>query len=457
MRIVTIKSEGIAALSYFVSSEKQGIVIDPRRDASIYNDLALREDVEILYIFETHRNEDYVIGSLELQSMIPDSEIGHSNATNFNYGELSIAHGETFKVGKMHITCLNTPGHTEDSMCYTISDKENGSDPIVVFTGDTLFVNEVGRTDLVDKSKHALMSQKLYESLHTILLQLEDGVIIYPGHGAGSVCGGEIGEREFSTIGYERSNNDWLRMSEEDFIESKIKQELTLAPYFKHCEQLNTKGPPVLSAGIAPQELDMTSFETLLQNPDHIAVDTRPPHEFLNKQIPGTISMSLSNMGLIAGWILRPNQNFSLILGSRRDLGEAWSYLVRVGLDNVVGFLENGVERWVESGHVATSIKTISLDDLRNQLDKGKMQVVDVRESHEFKQGHIKDSISLPLTRITDTAPSLKIEGTAVPFCPSGFRSTTGASILMRNNITDIAAPLEGFKSWIAEGFPMEE
>ena len=457
MRIVTIKSEGIAALSYFVSSEKQGIVIDPRRDASIYNDLAFREGVEILYIFETHRNEDYVTGSLELQSMMPDAEIGHSNATKFHYGELSLADSETFKVGKMHITCLSTPGHTDDSMCYTISDKENGSDPIVVFTGDTLFVNEVGRTDLVDKSKHPLMSQKLYESLHTILLQLDDGVIVHPGHGAGSVCGGDIGEREFSTIGFERSNNEWLRMSEDDFIESKIEQELTLAPYFKHCEQLNTKGPPVLSAGVAPQELDMISFEALLKSPDHIAIDTRPPHEFLNKQIPGTISMSLTNMGLIAGWILEPSQNFSLILGYREALGEAWSYLVRVGLDNVVGFLENGVERWIESGHATTSIKAISLDDLRIQLDKGTVQIVDVRESHEFKQGHIKDSISLPLTRIMNMAPSVKFEGTAVPICPSGVRSATGASILMRKNITDIAAPLEGIKSWIAQGFPMEE
>ncbi|MFW9960287.1 MAG: rhodanese-like domain-containing protein [Candidatus Thorarchaeota archaeon] len=457
MRIITIKSEGIAALSYFVSSEKQGMVIDPRRDASIYHDLALREDVEIQYIFETHRNEDYVTGSLELQSMIPDVEIGHSDATYFHYGELSLADGETFRVGKMHITCLSTPGHTNDSMCYTISDKENGSDPIVVFTGDTLFVNEVGRTDLVDKSKHALMSQKLYESLHTILLQLGDGVIVHPGHGAGSVCGGAIGEREFSTIGFERSNNDWLRISEEDFIESKIKQELILAPYFKHCEQLNTDGPPILSAGLAPQELDITSFETLSHNSEHLAIDTRPPHEFLSKHIPGTINMSLTIMGLIAGWILKPSQSFSFLLGNRGELGEAWSYLVRAGFDNVVGFLENGIGKWIESGHAATSIRTISIDDLKVQLDTGKMQIIDVRESHEFKEGHIKDSVSLPLTRIMDATKTFKFEGPVAPLCSSGVRSSTAASILMRNNITDIAAPLEGFKSWIAQAFPTEE
>ncbi|MFW9956557.1 MAG: rhodanese-like domain-containing protein [Candidatus Odinarchaeota archaeon] len=457
MRITTIRSEGISALSYFVSSEQQGIVIDPRRDASIYNELALREDVEILYIFETHRNEDYVIGSLELQSMVPNAEIGHSDATNFHYGELSLADGETFKVGKMHITCLNTPGHTNDSMCYIISDREDASEPIVVFTGDTLFVNEVGRTDLVDMSKHALMSQKLYDSLHGKILQLGDGVIIHPGHGAGSVCGGAIGDREFSTIGFERFNNVWLKMSEDDFIESKIKQELTLAPYFKHCELLNTKGPPVLSAGVAPQELDLASFETLLSNPNHVVLDTRSPTEFLNRQIPRTISMSLTNMGLFAGWILKPNQSISLILGNRENLGEAWSYLVRLGFDNVVGFLENGITSWIESGRATTSIKTISIDDLKIQLDNRTLLVVDVRESHEYKQEHIKDSISLPLTRLVDTAPSLKFDRTIATLCSSGFRSTTAASILSRNDITNILAPSEGFKSWMARGLPTEE
>jgi len=457
MRITTVKSEGIAALSYFVSSEKLGIVIDPRRDASIYHELALNEDVEILYIFETHRNEDYVIGSLELQSMVPYAEIGHSDATNFCYGELNLADGETFKIGRMHITCLNTPGHTDDSMCYTISDRVDGSEPIVVFTGDTLFVNEVGRTDLVDKSKHALMSQNLYESLHGKLLQLGDGVIIHPGHGAGSVCGGAIGDREFSTIGFERSNNIWLKMSEEDFIESKLKQELTLAPYFKNCEHLNTKGPPVLSAGIAPQELDLASFETLLSDPDHLALDTRLPEEFVKQHIPKTISMSLLNMGQIAGWTLEPNQRFSLILGNRRDLGTAWSYLVRVGLDNVVGFLDNGINRWVDSGRAPASIKTISIDDLRTELDNGELQVVDVREPHEFKLEHIKNSISLPLTRMMDAASSLNFDLPIATLCPSGFRSTTAASILMRNTVADVIAPLEGFKSWLARGLPTEE
>jgi hydroxyacylglutathione hydrolase len=457
MKITTIRSEGIAALSYLVSSEGYGVVIDPRRDASIYHELAAREDVEIVYIFETHRNEDYVIGSLELQSLVPTAEVGHSNATNFQYGEHSLADGETFKIGKMQITCCSTPGHTDDSMCYVLSDQSVGSDPIVAFTGDTLFVNEVGRTDLVDKKKHALMSKKLFDSLHEKVLPLGDGVIIHPGHGAGSVCGGAIGDREFSTIGFERSNNIWLTMNEEDFIDSKIKQELTLAPYFKHCESLNTKGPPILSAGTAPQQLDVVSFERLLSEPSHFALDTRPPVEFMKQHVPGTISMSLGNMGLIAGWALRPHHSFSLILRDRSDLGDAWSYLVRVGFDNVIGFLENGIASWIDNGRGTKTIRSISIDTLKTENNEGKLQIIDVREPHEFKLEHIKGSISSPLTQLMDKEPSLKIDMPVVTLCPSGFRSATAASILMRNAAINVSVLLDGFKSWKAQGLPTED
>jgi hydroxyacylglutathione hydrolase len=455
MRISTIRSEGIAALSYFLTSEGQGIVIDPRRDASIYHELSMIEDVKIVYIFETHRNEDYVTGSLELQSMTPEAEIGHSRATDFQYGEHSLTDGETFRVGKMGITCLQTPGHTEDSMCFVVSDRNIGSDPIVVFTGDTLFVNEVGRTDLVDKNRHAQMSQKLFVSLHSKLLLLGDGVIVHPGHGAGSVCGGAIGDREFTSIGFERANNIWLQMSEEDFVDSKTKQELTLAPYFKHCELLNTIGPPILSASIAPQELDSTSFADLLSDSKHFALDTRSPREFLKQHIPGSICTSLSNMGLIAGWILKSNQRFSLILGDRGDFGKAWSYLVRVGLDNIVGILDGGIMSWISSGRSIESIKSISIDALQTQASTGQLKIIDVREPHEFGLEHIEGSISLPLTELVFKIPSFKITTPAATLCPSGFRSTTAASLLKRAGYEDVCVAWSGLNAWREKGYPL--
>jgi hydroxyacylglutathione hydrolase len=455
MRITPIRSEGLAALSYFVSSENEAMVIDPRRDAVVYENLAKENGNKITHIFETHRNEDYVIGSLELQSLHPGSEIGHSKATKFGYGDINIDDGETFQIGKMHVTCLNTPGHTLDSMCYIVADSSVGSDPIVAFTGDTLFVNEVGRTDLVDITKHAEMSELLYESLHEKVLKLGDGVIIYPGHGAGSVCGGNIGEREFSTIGFEKQNNIWLDMSKDDFIKAKVNQGLTLSSYFKHCEKLNTEGPPLVSHLPPPEALDVDSFESLLGEQNHRAIDVRPPPDFLDAHIPGTINLSLTNMGLLAGWALRPDQSFSLILDNPENLDEVRSYLLRVGYDKVIGYLKDGLTAWTKSGRALESISIIATDEMHEILDKKTIELYDVREPHEFESEHIADSHNLPLTAIGSTIEYDIPNQPLAVICPSGFRSTTAASLLKNAGYNDIRVVLDGLKEWKQKGYPL--
>ncbi|UCH05788.1 MAG: MBL fold metallo-hydrolase, partial [Candidatus Thorarchaeota archaeon] len=235
MRVKTVRSTGLSHLSYFVSSDGEAFVIDPRRDVDVYLQLSTETKSEIVHIFETHRNEDYVTGSLELQHYVPDAQISHSKETDFKFGDNSLSDGETFNVGKTQVECVYTPGHTEDSMSYLVADMSVGSSPFAFFTGDTLFVNEVGRTDLVDIAKHEEMTRKMFQSLHEKVLPVGDGVVVFPGHGPGSVCGGNIGERDFSTIGYERANNPWLQMEEEDFVHARLRQSLTLSPYFMHC------------------------------------------------------------------------------------------------------------------------------------------------------------------------------------------------------------------------------
>ncbi len=457
MRIRTIRSEGLAALSYFVSSGSEAMVVDPRRDAAIYHQIADGEGVEITHIFETHRNEDLVIGSLELKNLLPEARICHSNQTNFKYGDDHLADGETFVIGNMHVTCLQTPGHTLDSVCYAVGDRSVGSDPIVAFTGDTLFVNEVGRTDLVDIKKHEEMSRKLYNSLHETVLSLGDGVVIHPGHGAGSVCGGNIGEREFSTIGFEKKHNVWLNMHEDEFVASKLNQHLTRAPYFKHCEYLNTIGPPVLAELPEPIDLDIDEFNRLLQDEGHRAIDTRPPSEYLRRHIPDSISLSLANMGLLAGWALRPDQTFSFILSDgQSDLILASSMLYRIGYDNIIGYLKNGLDQWVGSGRKPGFIEEISLDDLEAKYARHELQVIDVREPHEFSVEHIGQSVSLPLTGLEESSKGFHATIPVTPVCPSGFRSATAASILKRRGVNDIVVNLDGLKAWKDHGYPLE-
>jgi len=458
MRIKTIKSEGIAALSYFVSSGNEAMVIDPRRDSTIYKQLADEEKVDILHIFETHRNEDYVTGSLEVKQMFPEARIGHSDQTKFGYGDDNLADEESFKIGNMKVTCIQTPGHTDDSICYIVADLTVGTDPIVAFTGDTLFVNEVGRTDLVDIKKHELMSEKLYNSLHEKLLLIGDGVIIHPGHGSGSVCGGNISNREFSTIGFEKTNNIWLRMSEDKFVESKIQQRLTLASYFKHCEHLNTIGPPIIRDLPEHQELGVEQFSDLLHQDNHRAIDTRLSSEFVERHIPGSISLSLTNMGRLAGLALRPEHSFSIILQkNHNDLSLASILLHRIGYDNVIGYLKNGLEKWVASGRELDSIEELSLEELGARQTRREVTVLDVREPHEFDKEHIEDSLSFPLTKLEEASKEFELHGPVVTLCPSGFRNTTAASILKRKGVTDISVSLAGLKAWKDYDFPMEK
>ncbi|MGY5876770.1 MAG: MBL fold metallo-hydrolase [Candidatus Thorarchaeota archaeon] len=457
MRIETIRSEGLAQLSYFIVSEGEALVVDPRRDVDVYLNLAAKHEAEIKHIFETHRNEDYVIGSAELKYYAPTARIGHSNATSFKYGDDNIADGETFTIGNVKITCVNTPGHTPDSMCYLLSDRSVGDDPLIVLTGDTLFVNEVGRTDLVDIKRHEEMSRTLYHSLYEKVLSFGDGVIVYPGHGAGSVCGGAIGKRDFTTIGYERSNNKWLSMDEEDFVTSKLNQRLTLAPYFKNCERLNTVGPPLLAEMDSLKILDVDMFEMMLNDPDYYAIDTRSPAEFNQAHIPGSISMNLNDMGLFAGWVAKPEHYFLFVLQRHIDFPEAWGLFVRVGLDNVVGYLARGLEGWADAGKQTRSLQRYLLDGMKDDIDNKVLTPIDVRQSHEFEKERIANSKSVPLTVLQDNLESLRAVGPKAIICPAGVRGTTAASVMLRAGIEDVVVPIDGFKGWKRRMYPIEQ
>ncbi|MHA2312269.1 MAG: MBL fold metallo-hydrolase [Candidatus Thorarchaeota archaeon] len=456
MRITPVRSEGLAHLSYIASSEGEALVVDPRRDVDVYLKLANQNQSRITHIFETHRNEDYVIGSLELQYHVPKAEICHSKETSFKYGDHSLAHQDSFQVGAMKVTCIHTPGHTNDSMCYLLSDTTVSSSPIVVFTGDTLFVGEVGRTDLVDIKKHEEMSRKIYSSLHDTILPLGDGILVYPGHGAGSVCGADIGKREFSTIGYERMNNKWLSLSEEEFVQRKISQSLTYSDYFKHCERLNTVGPPLVAEHPMPRSLDPDTFDNLLAETGHVVVDTRSPDFFVCGHIPGAISAPLSDMGQFAGWILEPDWNFLLVLERIGDLHLARSILLRIGFDNIIGYLGIGMEGWYEEGKPRSTIRAIDLEVLKDMFETGTLEMVDVRQPHEQEQEYIGGSKFIPLTDVSEQSTDIDSERPIVTMCPGGVRATSAASLLKRAGHENISVALDGIKGWKKKGYPIK-
>lgn len=455
MRVTTIRSIGLSHLSYFVSSEGKAFVVDPRRDVDAYLQLSTEMKSEIVHIFETHRNEDLVTGSLELQQYAPDAQISHSKETHFKFGDNSLSDGETFNVGNTQVECVYTPGHTEDSMSYVVADTSVGPSPFAVFTGDTLFVNEIGRTDLVDIARHEEMTRNIFHSLHEKILPVGDGVVVFPAHGPGSVCGGDIGERDFTTIGYERANNPWLQMEEEDFVHARLRQSLTLSPYFMHCRKLNTVGPPLLSELTPPRSLDPDSFEDVLKKPGHIVVDARSPDFFVCGHIPGAISIPLSGMGKSAAWVLNPDDFFLLVLERVEDIELAMNYLCRFGIDNIIGYLGSGMDGWYERGKRRSVLQTYTLESVKEAFDNGEITVVDVRQLNEAEEEFIVGSAFAPLTHLSENMSKFDRNKPTVMMCPHGTRATTAASILKRAGYKHAGVALEGIEGWKNRGFPL--
>jgi hydroxyacylglutathione hydrolase len=270
------------------------------------------------------------------------------------------------------------------------------------------------------------------------------------------VCGGNIGKREFSTIGYERMNNKWLSLDEEDFVQGKSGQSLTYSDYFKHCERLNTVGPPLVAELPVPRFLDPETFENLLDAPRHVVVDTRSPDFFVCGHIPGAISAPLNDMGQFAGWVLEPDWNILLVLERSGDLELARSYLLRIGFDNIVGQLGSGMEGWYEKGKARSTIRTIDLEVLKDVFETGTLEMIDVRQAHEQEKEYIEGSKFIPLTDVSKQSTGIDSEQAVVAMCPGGVRATSAASLLKRAGHENISVSLDGIKGWKKRGYPMK-
>ncbi|MDY7041220.1 MAG: MBL fold metallo-hydrolase, partial [Chloroflexota bacterium] len=294
------ESAGLAHYSYLIGDGNQAVVIDPRRDGEEYVRTAAREGMRITHVLETHRNEDYVIGSGELASRT-GAVVLHSaqDELDYGYGE-RISDGETLRIGRLKLEALHTPGHTRGHMSYLLHDP--GGAPWMVFTGDALFAGDVGRTDFYGREKLAEMTGLLHESLFRRILPLGDEVIVCPAHGAGSVCGTAIAERVWTTVGLERKHNPKLRYNDKsDFVEH-VGRMLEYPPYFRMMEKLNLEGPPVL--GGLPDPSPLSPEEFAAQAKDALVLDTRMELGFGSAHVPGAISIWEEGLSSFAGWFL---------------------------------------------------------------------------------------------------------------------------------------------------------
>lgn len=447
-----IKSEGLAHLSYFVGSGNEAIVIDPRRDCQIYFDIARREGMKIKYIFETHRNEDYVIGSLELKELT-DAEIYHGKGVDFKYG-IFVSDGQEFNFGSMKLTALHTPGHTDESMSYALTYPESGKAPLMVFTGDALFVGDVGRTDLYGPEEIPRMAANLYESIFNKILPLGDGVILCPAHGAGSLCGGAISKREYSTLGLERIQNPALqRTDKEEFIKFKLEEKLEFPPYFKKMEQYNLQGPPLLKGLPVPELLFPKEFVKEMEK-GAMVVDTRMPHSFGGAHIKGSYGIWLKGLPYYAGWVLPYDKPILLVLEEKDQLEAAVSYLVRIGYDSIAGFLNGGISSWYMKALPVESLNLISVQSLKDKIEKNEeMVILDVRRDEEWEKGHIEGARHVYVGHLEENLDKVPRNSPIIVYCDSSRRSNIAASILKKNGYDMVYNVLGSMTAWKNAGY----
>ncbi len=450
MIIERIKSEGIAHLSYFLGSEREAVVIDPRRDCQVYLDLAQQKEMNIKYIFETHRNEDFVIGSVEL-AHLTQAKIFHGPGLDFKYGE-RLKDGQEFVFGVLKLTAIHTPGHTPESMSYILRDLTAGEEPVMVFTGDALFVGDVGRTDFNGSGS----AEKLYDSIFNKILALGDSVILCPAHGAGSICGSSISKREHSTLGLERVQNPVLqKKSKEDFIKFKDAEHHELPPYFRKMEEYNLNGPPLLDHLPTPSPLSPQTFQGWMKQGAMI-VDTRMPPDFGAAYIKGSYNIWLDGLPTFAGWVLSYDTPILLVVEDRAHINQAVRSLIRLGYDQIIGYLYRGVEAWYNKALPIEQLGLLTAQELKNRLDQGdEFVLLDVRDNEEWENGHIEDVLHIYVGHLEERLNEVPRDRHIMVVCGTGERASLGASILRREGYYEVYNLLGGMTAWKNAEYPL--
>ncbi len=433
MFLEIIHAEGLGHLSYIIGDGGKAAVIDPRRDCKIYTEIAKQHGAEISYIFETHRNEDYVSGALELARR-SGATILHGEGLPFEYGEFA-KDGNTFPLGKLLLTVLATPGHTYESISVVVADTSFSNNPVGIFTGDALFVGDVGRTDFFP-GKEEEVAGLLYDSLFNKILPLGNEVIIYPAHGAGSVCGAGLAAREFSTIGYERKHNRILQMKDRDkFIAYKAAEHHYKAPYFKMMEKYNLEGIPLVNKLPEPKPVSADEFDKRLQK-GLLAIDIRSPEAFAGAHIPGSINIPFDMVAAFAGWIISYDDKVGLIVENIEQVEKAMPSFMRLGFDNVTCYLRDGAHAWEVSGKDFTSIPIIHINELQKRIKKEeKFTLLDVRAKHEAEVFSLPNSQHIYVGELSSRLQEIDKDKPITTLCASGRRAMIAASILKKHGL----------------------
>jgi len=438
----------LAHASYMLASEGEAVVVDPQRDVELYLTAAGQHGVTIRHIFESHLHADFVSGHRELAART-GAKIYMGAQAGATFPHVPVTDGFELRFGKASIRVLETPGHTPESICLVVTDEEKSRTPWAVLTGDTLFIGDVGRPDLSPRHTPVQLAGLLYDSLHNKLMTLPDSVLVYPAHGAGSLCGKNMRAERSSTIGTERLTNYALQIkSREEFV-AQLTSNLPARPeYFLKDAEMNRAGAAALSELPPLRAITPAELKTMLADGE-LALDVRPGDEFAAGHVPGSVNIALS--GQFASWagtVLGLTAHPVLIAESDEQLEEARLRMARVGIEVLDGYLQGGVAAWRQAGFSIAAVAQVTVSELKAQLQSGQVQVLDVRRAPEWEAAHIESATWWPLDNFKVSPPEMVRDVPIAVHCKGGYRSMIASSLLQRAGFKHVVNLVGGFDAW---------
>jgi hydroxyacylglutathione hydrolase len=453
----------LAQASYLLGSEGEAAIVDPRRDVQIYIDEARARGLTIRFVIETHLHADFVSGHVELAERT-GATVLISHRAKAAFPHRPVKDGDVIPVGTLALKVLETPGHTPESISVVVSDTRASEKPQMVLTGDTLFIGDVGRPDLLGSQGVTAqeMAGLLFDSLHTKLLPLPDDVLVYPAHGAGSLCGKNLSKDTFSTMGQQRLTNVALQsMTRDEFIAFLTKDAPEIPQYFPMDVEINRQGAAALDDESAPVALSAADFKAK-RDAGAMVIDVRSSDAYLRGSVPQSLNIGLG--GQFASWagtVVSRDRDIVVVAEDENQAREARMRLSRVGLDRFAGLLSGGIEAWRAEGYEVDTTKQVTVKELHEVLatsprdDPRAVQVIDVRRAGEWNGGHIEGALHAPLHLLEDHVSYLDPDRTTYVVCGGGYRSVMGAEILRELGIKDIVDVKGGMAEWKAQGLPL--
>ncbi|MDQ8186800.1 MBL fold metallo-hydrolase [Pelagicoccus sp. SDUM812002] len=458
--IEPVYADGIAQLSYLVGDDSAGVgaVIDPRPDCDIYLELAKEKGLRIIAIYETHIHADFMSGSLALRKRLGGDvpvRVSIESGPDYSFDYEPTRDGDESLFGELRLVARHTPGHTPEHLSY-LAHHGDEDDPFAVFSGDTLFVESVGRPDLLGDDETNALAKELFESIHGFFAQLPDGTMLYPGHGAGSSCGPDIGDRMYSTIGYEKVHNVYFSLTdEEDFIDKVLGEAPEEPRHYRPMKKLNASAADSRMELGFPKAFSPEQVESLVSDGSFTVLDCRSPIAFSAEHIPRSLNIAAQGeMSVWSGWLLEFDQPLVLVLERDTDLESTLALLWRTAHANVIGYLSGGIMNWIMEGKPVSCVKVYDPGALHEALDE--VQVLDVRSESEHQAGFIPSSKHIFVPDLeAEAKDSLDPQKPVVTYCASGFRASIAASILKRMGFENVGTLPGSWMAWKSASLPI--